>query len=374
MNEFVVMLTQLGKRKLTAAALAGTKMTFKTFLSGDGNGETVTPEASQTALIHEIYRDTVHSVCADPENPNQIRIEHLIGKETGGFMIREIGILDADGDLVIVGSFPATYKPTLSEGTARDLLIRLQMAFDDPQRIMPILSPDYIYASKGFVENRANTLKTEILAYYATIERKGVVELETDAETLAMNDSKRAVTPKSLTELMKKKSETTHSHILNDMGLFEGFMMPFSGEFIGKNPLNPKTGKADTLWQICDGTNGTPDLRDRFIMAAGTVYHAGTKGGNSEHAHVSKSLTSGSTVLTIAQIPPHSHTYEFYPDRQTINASTEGSCPKWKTKGTTNSGSSGSGIGHSHTIAEHSTNNANHTPPYYSLAFVMKMS
>ena len=38
-------------------------------------------------------------------------------------------------------------------------------------------------------------------------------------------------------------------------------------------------------WSICDGTNGTPDLRDRFIRAASAIIPPDTTGGNPTHTH-----------------------------------------------------------------------------------------
>ena len=34
-----------------------------------------------------------------------------------------------------------------------------------------------------------------------------------------------------------------------------------------------------TGWALCDGTGGTPDLTDRFILGAGKTYQPGTTGG-----------------------------------------------------------------------------------------------
>lgn len=51
-------------------------------------------------------------------------------------------------------------------------------------------------------------------------------------------------------------------------------------------------------WAICDGKNGTPNLRDRFIVGAGNEYKLGKIGG---------SMTE---KLSIDQIPVHSHTYQ----------------------------------------------------------------
>ena len=48
-------------------------------------------------------------------------------------------------------------------------------------------------------------------------------------------------------------------------------------------------------WYLCDGQNGTPDLRNRFIVGAGSSYEVGNTGG------------SDSVTLTTEQMPSHSH-------------------------------------------------------------------
>ena len=39
-------------------------------------------------------------------------------------------------------------------------------------------------------------------------------------------------------------------------------------------------------WQLCNGTNGTPDLDTRFVQGAGAVRNPGQLGGSSSHSHV----------------------------------------------------------------------------------------
>jgi microcystin-dependent protein len=48
-------------------------------------------------------------------------------------------------------------------------------------------------------------------------------------------------------------------------------------------------------WRLCDGTNSTPDLRDRFIVGAGSTYAVGNTGG------------SATVTLNESQIPGHTH-------------------------------------------------------------------
>ena len=48
-------------------------------------------------------------------------------------------------------------------------------------------------------------------------------------------------------------------------------------------------------WHLCDGSGGTPDLRDRFIVGAGSSYAvAATGGSNAAHAHGVSIGVSGS--------------------------------------------------------------------------------
>lgn len=49
-------------------------------------------------------------------------------------------------------------------------------------------------------------------------------------------------------------------------------------------------------WAVCDGDNGTPDLRDRFIIGAGKNYKVDSTGGKD------------SVSLKINEMPRHTHT------------------------------------------------------------------
>lgn len=51
-----------------------------------------------------------------------------------------------------------------------------------------------------------------------------------------------------------------------------------------------------TGWLLCDGTNGAPDLRDRFVIGAGSSYSVGSKGG-SETTSVALTTTKQPTFV-----------------------------------------------------------------------------
>ena len=137
-------------------------------------------------------------------------------------------------------------------------------------------------------------------------------------------------------------------------------------------------------WNLCNGSNGTPDLRDRFIVGSGSSYSTGNTGGASSvtpsgSVNVS-GLSAGSTTLSTSQIPSHNHYQskrnQVYPSythsgqgatsQSGINGYSSGSTP------TQNTGGSGS---HNHSIsgsASFSGSSAENRPPYYALAYIMK--
>ena len=55
-------------------------------------------------------------------------------------------------------------------------------------------------------------------------------------------------------------------------------------------------GNIPSGFVLCDGSNGTPDLRDRFIVGAGSGYPLGTTGG------------AASVQLSWNEMPAHAHT------------------------------------------------------------------
>ena len=49
-------------------------------------------------------------------------------------------------------------------------------------------------------------------------------------------------------------------------------------------------------WVLCNGSNGTPNLQDRFLVGAGSTYSVGASGGSADATLVSHSHTTNSTI------------------------------------------------------------------------------
>lgn len=61
-----------------------------------------------------------------------------------------------------------------------------------------------------------------------------------------------------------------------------GAITAFSGNFDSAgHPIS--SGTADTSWRLCDGGDGTPDLRGRFVLGVSDGHSAGQTGGEATH-------------------------------------------------------------------------------------------
>lgn len=145
-------------------------------------------------------------------------------------------------------------------------------------------------------------------------------------------------------------------------------------------------------WLLCDGTNGTPNLRDRFIVGAGSTYAVGNTGGAAtvalstselpSHSHTFSGTTGGGgTHSHSINDPGHSHSVTLAGAGSFVT----GTVSMGYTTVTGSAGTSASGTGISinavgdHTHAYSGTTSAvgsgsahENRPPYYALAYIMK--
>lgn len=117
-------------------------------------------------------------------------------------------------------------------------------------------------------------------------------------------------------------------------------------------------------WALCDGGNGTPDLRNKFIVGAGDTYAVAATGGSTSHDHTG-SISEAFVVIqgyTESEIDYLEYGFDIddadgYGD---FYYYTEGHYHEVDLYGT--------GHDHSPTIDSRTT-----LPPYYALAYIVKV-
>jgi len=135
--------------------------------------------------------------------------------------------------------------------------------------------------------------------------------------------------------------------------------IPAGGIFLWSGSI----GSIPAGYVLCNGSNGTPDLRDRFIVGAGSTYAVDATGGSANAIVVSHTHTATSTVTD----PGHFHA---------VNAANTAGSAAFGTSsggGTLNTDSKVTGITVATTNATAGVSGTNaNLPPYYALCYIMK--
>lgn len=128
-------------------------------------------------------------------------------------------------------------------------------------------------------------------------------------------------------------------------------------------------------WVLCDGTNGTPDLRDKFIKGAAPLANPGATGGATSHTHSDHTgIINHTHPITD---PGHTHVEQ-------NNSATTGALAGWAARDTSTNTPVATGYSTQSSVTNISVNNpaggvssythdtVSNEPVYYSLAFIMK--
>jgi len=298
-----------------------------------------------TALPGEYKR--LDSISGEAVSDNII---HLTAYDVSAeiYDVTGFGLFLEDGTLF--AAFSSDADPVLSKAALALGLFSLDISFDN--------------------SNAANiTFGTSIFSYPpASKTIKGVAELADDDEADAGVDDLRIMTPKMVKRLIDAYAQSVVNKIIPPR-------CPIA--WYPESALDP----VPTGWLLCDGENGTPDLRDRFVVGAGAEFDQGTTGGSKIHQHAG---TIAGHALTIDQMPSHRH-LNVVPGISNNALGAGNSLSEQRTAGgdteyVLNSAAAEPSIGrtsavggnqaHSHGIA---IDNVNHLPPYYALAYIIKI-
>lgn len=146
-------LTAIGEAKDAQAKALGVPLVFTHMAVGDANGVLPVPDRSRTALIHENRRAPLNQLSRDPVNTSQVIAEQVIPESVGGWWIRELGLYDADGDLIAYANCPETYKPQLAEGSGRTQVVRMVLLISSADTVQLKVDPSIVLATRKYADD-----------------------------------------------------------------------------------------------------------------------------------------------------------------------------------------------------------------------------
>lgn len=160
MSQFYNVKTNAGDAAIANAIATNTKLNITHVAFGDGNGAVPTPDKLRTTLVNEVHRQAVTKYTQHPTVTKWITVETIIPAATGGFWIREIGII-ADGIMITHGSHAPFFKVADTEGVS-EYRLKFTIDIQDASIVQLALDQSLIFATQAWV-NEASLLRTDIV-------------------------------------------------------------------------------------------------------------------------------------------------------------------------------------------------------------------
>lgn len=127
--EFGSVVTNKGAEKLVNAAKNGKKIDLKYIVIGDGNGECYEPTPEQESLRNLCWQGEITKFEISPDDQKQLIIKGLVPSDVGHFFMREMGVIDTDGDLIAVTNTGEIELVPYSSGRILNMDISLYIQF-----------------------------------------------------------------------------------------------------------------------------------------------------------------------------------------------------------------------------------------------------
>ncbi|VFC12040.1 tail fiber protein [Clostridioides difficile] len=165
-KSYYTIITDVGKAKIANASVTGNKVGFVKIQLGDGGGSEYTPTESQTELKNVVWEGNIGNTTTDETAPNCIILESLIPSSVGGFMIREIGYLDDENNLIAISKYKECYKPSIEQGAVVDMKVKTVLIVSNINTKSvadEILKYKNLLDMEAITQDEFNTKKKELL-------------------------------------------------------------------------------------------------------------------------------------------------------------------------------------------------------------------
>ncbi|HCQ6283777.1 TPA: phage tail protein [Clostridioides difficile] len=191
-KSYYTIITDVGKAKIANASVTGNKVGFVKIQLGDGGGSEYTPTESQTELKNVVWEGNIGNTTTDETAPNCIILESLIPSSVGGFMIREIGYLDDENNLIAISKYKECYKPSIEQGAVVDMKVKTVLIVSNINNIELKIDPTIIFATLKDIQDldakisnvnaKIDTTKTELTSNIETAKTELNTRIDTENE------------------------------------------------------------------------------------------------------------------------------------------------------------------------------------------------
>ena len=164
-EQFYTILTNIGKAKIANAGMLGKSVVLEKIQAGDGGGSYYNPTEDQTALKNKVWEGNINAFDKDENNPNWIIATACVPGSTGGFTVREMALIDNEGDMIAICKSPETYKPKVGNGAMKDLYLKFIIEVSNVEKVTLVVDPTAIFLTKKDEEKiltNINKLDTKI--------------------------------------------------------------------------------------------------------------------------------------------------------------------------------------------------------------------
>ncbi|MDU2753152.1 MAG: phage tail protein [Clostridioides difficile] len=191
-EQFYTILTNIGKAKIANAGMLGKSVILEKIQAGDGGGNYYNPTEDQTALKNKVWEGNINAFDNDENNPNWIIATACIPGSIGGFTVREMGLIDNEGDMIAVCKSPETYKPKVDNGAMKDLYLKFIIEVSNVEKVTLVVDPTAIFLTKkdeekiltniNKLDTKIDTTKTELTSNIETTKTELNTRIDTENE------------------------------------------------------------------------------------------------------------------------------------------------------------------------------------------------
>ena len=141
-KKYKTLVTDIGHAKIANAVLNGEKVNITTAVIGDGGGADYKPTGDMTKIKNEVWHGEIANKSINQKSKNMFDIKVVLDGNVGGFTVREVGLLDEKGDLIVIANTPPIPKVVLTDGALVPLVIMLHVVFTNSAAVKFTVNPN----------------------------------------------------------------------------------------------------------------------------------------------------------------------------------------------------------------------------------------